>query len=122
MLMVFDLGFIVLVLIFLWYMAHSWEGNVSHDDYKWDSMEYTNKDQYNRLMKHIRQFNRDDIRYLFVEDLPAIEDVVDRRAVYVQTELILGRIFNYTMYTCVSGVWVQLEDIDINLEEFLGRV
>lgn len=64
-------------------------------------------------------FNEEDVRYQIVAELPAIDEVYDRRCVYILIDY-TGEVLFCTPYIIVSGVWLQVETVDVN--DFLGRV
>lgn len=66
-------------------------------------------------------FNELDVRYVIVKELPAIEDVYDRRCVYIVMDSV-DCILLFTPYTCVSGVWVQVDTASLDVSELLGKV
>lgn len=119
----FVLGFIIGVLSSLLYRERN-KRHVSYDDYN-EMFGWTyscSSSRFKGFLKLINKFNGDDVRYLIVTDLPPVEEVVDRRAVYIQLDFICDNLCDYTMYTCVSGLWCQVDTTDMAIDEYLGRV
>ena len=100
----FVLGFIIGVLSYLLYRERN-KRHVSYDDYKeMFGWAYScSSSRFKGFLKLINEFNGDDVRYLIVTDLPPVEEVVDRRAVYIQLDFICDNLCDYTMVPCARA-------------------
>lgn len=76
---------------------------------------------WNELLELLYEYNEDDVRYLIVDELPAIEDVVDRRALYVTVDFMDDILVFYNVYTCVAGTWYTVDTLG-DISDYLGKV
>ena len=76
---------------------------------------------FNELNMWLDRFNRDDVRYQLVSELPRVESVVDRRSLFLMLTFVEGYLFDFKFYTCISGVWV-LVDTTVGIVDYLGKV
>lgn len=86
------------------------------------------------LLQVLDYFNSQDIRYLFVNVLPDVSLVSDRRAVYILLDYGPERyLMDFEVYCCVSGAWMRVDMchpmtsgvaryFDDDLSDFLGKV
>ena len=77
------------------------------------------------LFDCLDRLNKMGVRYQLVDELPGISDVVDRRSLYLLLYFVEGYLLDFKFYTCVSGVWVLVENTSIgafDIGDFLGRV
>lgn len=118
----FVLGFIIGVLAYLLYHERK-HPKVTFEEYldMYGDVQYVSKPVFKQLLDNLMVFNRENVRYLIVDELPAIEDVEDRRSVYVVVTECSREIWMYTMYTPVAGVWYAVED-HCNMSDYLGKV
>lgn len=104
-----------------------YQPKVSYEDYEnmFGGSWPVNKFAFDDFLAVLDKFNRANVRYLVVDSLPAVEDVVDRRSVYIQVMFTREVLCCFSVYTCVTGVWMQVDlnsDIEEDIGEFLGRV
>jgi len=118
----FVLGFIIGVLVYLLYHERK-QHKVTFEECldMYGKVEYVSKSVFRQLLDNLMVFNSENVRYLIVDELPAIEDVEDRRAVYVVITDCTREIWMYTMYTPVAGVWYAVED-SCDMSDYLGKV
>ena len=85
------------------------------------NVNHVSKDYFKELLECLHGFNDENIRYLIVDELPAIEDVEDRRTIYIVVTESKGVLWKYNMYTPVAGVWYCVETCT-DMSDYLGKV
>lgn len=109
----FVIGFVLYFIYLLW-------GHV-HFKRKASNVEVVDIGVFKFLLEDIQKLNDSNVRYLIVDELPAIEDVEDRRTVYIRVIESKGVLWNYNIYTPVAGTWYTVE-MNVDMSDYLGKV